>query len=292
MSFAKHFLLFLLSLNLLLPLAAQSLETMFGPLVDSVTDIPEVSEFTVDAERNLLFVNQENGLLYKYFALNHYDSLLSLGGRGNRSEGFLSPSHLSVQNRQTLYLLDESAQTIFLLTPSFRLLESLDFLSLSGLSQGESLYPLSFDVSGIGELFILNQWDNKVYKRNERGETERSFGGLDYGEGSLYEPDHLQVSDDNLVFVSERKGDQFKVFDLYGRYRFRVTPDCSFRWDDFVVMSDLLICWGEEKLYWQQLSTGKNAELSVPGLQSLALDRDFLYLLKENTVHLYRLSDK
>ncbi|MEL6843983.1 MAG: hypothetical protein AAFP02_12305, partial [Bacteroidota bacterium] len=72
MSLAQHLLFFFLNLCLISSLSAQSLETMFGPLVDSVDNIPEVSEFTVDAERNLLFVNQENGLLYKYYALNDY----------------------------------------------------------------------------------------------------------------------------------------------------------------------------------------------------------------------------
>ncbi len=272
---------------------AQNIEDYFGQAVDSITDLPDCNEFTVDAERNLLFVDSEKGILYKYFALNHYDSLITIGGKGNRSEGFLNPSHLSVQNRQTLYLLDDASQRIVVLSPSFRLLNSVDFLSLSGLdNQSESLYPISFDVSGIGELFILNQWDNKVYKRNDRGQTERSFGGLDYAEGSLYDPDKVQVNEQSQVFVSETKHQRLKVFDLYGRFRFTINTETSFKWDDFVVRGDLLFCWGENKLYWQQLSSGQYGEILVPGINSLALDRENLYLLKENTVHLYRFNDK
>lgn len=285
-----------LSLCLLLSLAfceAQSLESYFGPAIDSIGNLPEITEFTVDAERNLFLVNNENGMLYKYFALADYDSMISIGGRGNREEGFLSPSHLSVQNRQTIYLLDEASQKIVVLSPSFRLLKSVDFLSLSGLdNQSESLYPISFDVSGIGELFILNQWDNKVYKRNEQGQTERSFGGLDYGEGSLYDPEKIRVNEQGQVFVSEQKHQRLKVFDIYGRFRFTLKPQSSFHWSDFTVQGDLLFCWGENHLYWQRLSTSQSGELMIPGLRSLALDREILYLLIENTVHLYRFNDK
>ncbi|MEL7534506.1 MAG: hypothetical protein AAFN10_24580, partial [Bacteroidota bacterium] len=67
-------------------------------------------------------MDSEQGILYKYFALSDYDSLITIGGKGNRSEGFLNPSHLSVQNRQTLYLLDDASQRIILLSPNFRLL--------------------------------------------------------------------------------------------------------------------------------------------------------------------------
>ena len=251
---------------------AQNIEDYFGQAVDSITDLPDCNEFTVDAERNLLFVDSEKGILYKYFALNHYDSLITIGGKGNRSEGFLNPSHLSVQNRQTLYLLDDASQRIVVLSPSFRLLNSVDFLSLSGLdNQSESLYPISFDVSGIGELFILNQWDNKVYKRNDRGQTERSFGGLDYAEGSLYDPDKVQVNEQSQVFVSETKHQRLKVFDLYGRFRFTINTETSFKWDDFVVRGDLLFCWGENKLYWQHLSSGQYGQILVRKLTDYGL---------------------
>ncbi|MEL7534505.1 MAG: hypothetical protein AAFN10_24575 [Bacteroidota bacterium] len=102
----------------------------------------------------------------------------------------------------------------------------------------------------------------------------------------------MQVNEQSQVFVSETKHQRIKVFDLYGRFRFTLKPECSFQWEDFVVSGDLLFCWGADKLYWHQLSSGQSGEISVPRINSLALDRENLYLLKENTVHLYRFNDK
>jgi hypothetical protein len=252
--------------------------------------LPDCQQLAIDGERNLFLLDLNQNRLYKYFALTNYDSAISLGGRGNREEGFLQAQKISVQNRQTLYLLDEGSQRILLFSINLRLLESLDLLTFSGQSApSESLYPLSFDVSGIGEMFVLNQWDNKVYKFNAFGAFERSFGGLDFGEGSLYQADDLQVNAQNLVFVSDTSAQQFKVFDLFGQFRYTVQPPTPFRWQAFQLSGNYLLCWNASWLFVQNLNSQKDWLFPVKGLRSATLDREFLYLLQENRVTLHPL---
>ncbi len=271
-------------------LPAQGLDQLLGPPVLTLSALPPCQLMAVDGERNLLLLDAETNKLYKFFALTGYDSSISIGGKGNRDEGLLQATKLSVYNRQTLYVLDEGSQRLLLFSPNFRLLESIDLLTFSGQAgPGESLYPISFEVSGIGELFLLNQWDNKVYKFSPGGTLERVFGGLDYGEGSLYEPIDLQVTPQNLIFVSDTSAQEFKVFDLFGRYRYAVRPKVAFRWQYFLLEADYLLCWNNAALYFQHLPSKKSWQVAIPGLQAAALDREFLYLLQENRVHLYRL---
>lgn len=285
-----YLILLLGGLVSLSPASAQT--TDLGEPIQVLSDLPPCDQLTVDGERNLLLLDRENSKLYKYFALTAYDSLISLGGKGNRAEGLLSATKMSAHNRQALFVLDEGSQRLLLLNPNFRLLESLDWLTFSGLDQGASLYPASFEVSGIGELFLLNQWDNKIYKFSPEGSLELSFGGLDYGAGSLYDPVDIQANAQNLVYVSDTTAQHFQVFDLFGRYRFQYQPETPFRWQQFTLEGNYLLCWNHLQLYLEHLPSKKSWVFQTPGLLSAVLDREFLYLLQENRVHLYRLAGK
>lgn len=269
-------------------------DSLFLDRLHKLDSFPKANRLLVDEEGNYIFLQTEESRLHKYIALSEFDSAIHIGGRANRAEGFLNPVEIRLQGRQVLYVLDEVERRIILLNTNFKIIDDLNLINLesgfAGSELPEEIMPSHFDVSPIGELYLLNQLDNKVYKLNAFGELEASFGGLDYGEGSLYEPVWLQVDQSNLVYVADTSQQSIKVFDNYGVYRYSLNPKVPRRWQRFVVQNGLLLLFDPQSVHILSLKNMKGKsfypQLSAP-IIDLFLQGDFLYLLTENTVHLY-----
>ncbi|RMG69816.1 MAG: hypothetical protein D6722_09540 [Bacteroidetes bacterium] len=288
----NHWLLVWLLLGVGLPARAQRVDTLPAP--SRVVPVAAgVDRMIVDGESNILLLDQENSRLYKYLASTGYDSVLTIGGKANRIEGFLHPVEMVARNRQTLFLLDDIQRRLFMLNPNLRVGESVDFADFRPGGRpwtGEEVYPVSFDVAPGGEMFVLNQLNNRVLKINLFGEVETTFGGLDYGEGALYDPVAVLVDDRNYVYVVDTLAQQLTVFDLFGVYRYTLRPEAAFSWSRVRIVDRQALCFSAEAIHRLPLAGGKARQWVVPAghqLRDLAASRDFLFLLLENAVHLY-----
>jgi hypothetical protein len=254
-------------------------------------------QMEVDPEGNILLLDVEKGLLLKYLATTHFDSSISVGGKSSRQEGFLRPIQLAQKNRQTLYVLDDALKRISLLNINFKVIQEMNFLDfesdLQQIGKDLRIYPIDFDINPAGEIFLLNDFDNSIIKINAFGEIEVTFAGLDYGEGSLYDPTQLQTSESRFVFVSDTSLQRLQVYDSFGVFRYAHQPSSSFRWGKFRLSQQKLFCFSPTQLYVEQLASGKVRQYHLPtGLRllDLAVVGETIYLLWENEVHLYRFS--
>lgn len=251
----------------------------------------------IDTEGNIILLDREQGQIYKYLYISDFDSSITIGGKSHRNEGFLNPVKLSVKNRQNLYVLDDVARRVILLNTNFKVSGEINFLTLN--TQGtnafgeDEIYPVNFDTSVDGTLFILNQLDNKIYVINPFGELVNTFGGLDYGAGALSQPVDIQVNDKNFVFVSDTVEQEIKVFDNFGIFRTTMIPGAGFRWDGFSISKNYLICFDKTQIFLKNLVSGKGIRFQTGkqvNLNDIKLKGDYLYLLLENEVHLYPLT--
>ncbi|MEZ4826317.1 MAG: 6-bladed beta-propeller [Bacteroidia bacterium] len=250
----------------------------------------------VDNEGNILLIDTDKSQVVKILQTTAYDSSIVIGGKSHRNEGFLHPVKISVKNRQNLYLLDDVSRKILLLNTNFKVAGEINFLTpppdVNGSFGGESdIYPVSFDVSMDGTLFVLNQFDNKVYVFYPSGKFQLSFGGLDYGSGALLHPVDIQVNEKNYVFVSDTATGQILIFDNFGVFRTKRKPQTAFAWKNFHLSGNSLICFDSGHIYLENLVTGKNHSLTLPPDQTLTdlkLKGEYLYLLQKNAINLYR----
>ena len=273
------------------PLHAQPLDSLFAHPALTLNGLPQCNQMEVDSEGNIYLLDTQNSRLFKYIAQASYDSLITLGGKSVREEGLIQPIKFSGRNRQNLYVLDEASRRILLLSPNFRVNEAIDFTKLNyafELQQNsEDIYPVSFDVNPAGEIFVLNQWDNKIYKLLP-GEITLAFGGTDFGEGALWNPLDIQISSDNLIWVQD--GQQLKVYDAFGHYKYTLDPKVPFDWHRFQLQAPYLLCFNEQQLFVRHLTTHQtllhsfNKEVS---LQDVQLTRTSIYLLFRNSLVLY-----
>ncbi len=221
--------------------------------------LPAANQLELDSEGNVFLLDTEGGKCYKYLALADFDSLISLGGRSNRNEGLLHPRRLVIRNRQNLYVLDDVQRRILHLNPNLGLLGQLDFQQVEDPQQGiEEMFPVDFGLSSAGEYFLLNQFDNKVYKLNLFGEVETVFGGPDYGEGSFYEPGQLAVTANNKVFVSDTVAQELLVYNYFGIFSYRHLPEAPFYWQRFRLEGETLLLLSQRQLFLQHLPSGRS----------------------------------
>lgn len=262
-----------------------------------ISGIPSAADIAVDGERNIYLLEEQGNRLHKLLAIANYDSVVTIGGKSHREEGMLHPIKIVVPNRQQLYVLDEGNARLLLFNTNLKLVKQIDFNQRDDnwqwLSEGEEVFPQTFTVGPTGDLFILNRFNNKVLKINTFGEWELSFGGTDYGEGALFAPIDVAVNRDKLVMVSDTAAQAIFVYNLFGIFQYQLHPEMPFRWREFQLIGPFLICHNAHHLYIEHLASGKSthfplAHASAGHLLDVELGQEFIYLLFENAIHLYR----
>ena len=240
-------------------------------------------------------LEEQAGRLHKFFINTDYDSAISIGGKSGRQEGFLHLAGASARNRQHIYVLDDLARRVVLLSTDFQIVGEMDFFSPKtapgAFIPADEIYPKAFDTSISGETYVLNQIDNRVYKLDLAGEVRQRFGGLDYGQGSLLNPAGIALSDDNDVWVSDTLAQAFYVYDYFGVFRYRKSATAGFRWRDFSLYGSLLVYWNSREVCFEHLPSGKKREYVFPGpalIRDVKLHKDFIYLLLEKEIRMYR----
>jgi hypothetical protein len=250
-----------------------------------------VTDIETDAEGNLFMLSPSGAMVYKALKAFGYDSLAMVGGRSARQEGLLYPTKIAAKNRQNLYLLDEGQRRIALFNTNLRLSGEVRFTEIRGAASTDfsDFLPQSFDVGPAGELFLLNQIDNRILKINAFGEFETEFGGLDYGSGSLTAPVELVVNDKSYVFVSDTLEGRITVFDLFGIYRFTLTPACN--WKRLALAGNQLMLFNSESIWQYDPASGALRAWTVPPdggkIRDLAVGAEMLFVLRENGVFLH-----
>lgn len=258
-------------------------------------EMPKADQLAIDSEGNLILLNRDLSCLYKYFVMTDFDSSIVVGGKSHRSEGFLHPVKISAGNRQLIYLLDDVKRKLLLLNTNLKVVEEIDFLDLGPnadrLTEGVPIFPMSFDVAPTGAIFVLSQEDNKIYKFDIFGNLESQFAGLDYGEGALYQPSQLMITDKIEILLSDLETAELKVYDLYGNYKFSIQPKVDFEWDRFALFGQNLILFNDHQLYFEQFNRDEHFQIELDpdkALIDIQLTPYYIYLLYENEVHLYR----
>lgn len=274
--------------------AQHTLASIFAAPTLSVEGIPDgVTDLEVDQEGNLYLLRPSQHRLIKRFKASGYDSSQTIGGKGIGDEGFNFPTQICVQNRQSVFLLDYMNRRLVQFNTNLRVIDDVSFLTLdSDLADQEdaTLWPISFCVGPTGEFFLLNQDDLRIYKLTSGGQLERAFAGLDYGQGSIKEPNALAINDGSVVFAIDTTNQETHLYDLYGTYLYRLAPTMPFRWHHVVPFEGAVLFLGQHGIFYYDLRTKEGDDVILEGqprILDVAVGRDFLYVLFENRVDLY-----
>lgn len=194
----------------------------------------EATHLAVDEERNIVLLDAAHNRVYRYLRFFSYDSVMAMGGPGVQGEGFNQPGNLRVPNRNTIMLLDYNNRRLVLLNTNLRVIRDHDFeeqaVPTAETSVPIFLFPLAFDLGPVGEWFVLNNDDYRIYKYDQYGRFENVFGGSNYGEGRLLNPTDLRTNRDNLLYLTDTLHRTIVVYDNYGVYQYTLQPQLPFAW--------------------------------------------------------------
>jgi len=261
------------------------------PIEGRMTDIE------LDEEGNIYLLEPSKHKLHKWFADRGYDSTLTIGGKGVSGEGLNKPSQIRVTNRQAVYCLDLMNRRLLVLNTNLKIVKEVNFLTLEQNNrmgdQGNQIWPIGFEVAPTGDLFLLNQEDNKILKVDVFGRLQTAFGGLDYGEGSLPDPNEILMNEQNLLFVTDTVAQEIKVFDLFGIYKYTIKPNPDFRFQGIAVMGNNLLLYNAVDIILYNIMTQRERRIQVQTRGGRIIDVDIshriLAILTENEVILYQI---
>lgn len=253
-----------------------------------------VEKLEADTEGNVLLLAPGKHKIHKLLRSTGYDSTITIGGKGIEEEGFNYPTKLVVPNRQSVFVLDFYNRRIVKLNINLKVIREINFLTLAGQVTDDDvteLFPFSFTIGPTGELYLFNQDDYKVYKFTTDGRLQRSFAGMDYGMGSVVEPCDIHTNSETNVFVVDCEDQSVLVYDLYGVFLYKIPVPVPFVWNSAKVRGQTILYHSNRDLFFYNTFT-KNLGphlTSDEKLLDIAVNGDYLFVLTENRVNLYRL---
>jgi hypothetical protein len=229
----------------------------------------EATHLAIDEERNVILLDAPHNRVYKYLRFFSYDSVMAMGGPGVQGEGFSQPLNLRVPNRNTIMLLDYNNRRLVLLNTNLRVIRDHDFEE-QAVPTAESaapvfLFPLAFDVGPVGEWFVLNNDDYRIYKYDQYGRFENVFGGSNYGDGRLLSPTDVRTNRDNLLYMPDTLHRTIVVYDNYGVYQYSLQPQLPFAWRQLRPWPPALVLFDSTQL---ALYDPRSQTVSVPDMRA------------------------
>jgi len=148
---------------------------------------------------------------------HHGKYIYTIGGFGWETEQFDRPLDVSVKTGLDVFIADYNNERIERYDKNLNYISS--FTSDQSLSPSLQFgFPASVEISKHGELFICDNENDRILKLNFSGEPLLSFGDFNWGEGQLELPTKLEVTSNDLVYVSDQGANDIVVYDYYGNY--------------------------------------------------------------------------
>jgi DNA-binding beta-propeller fold protein YncE len=184
-----------------------------GPVAGLSLSDPQA--LSIDGEGNVLVADTGNHRLLKFDSRGLLQ--FTAGGFGWEKEQFDRPLDVTMKTGLDLYVADYNNERIERYDRELNYIASLysDESSQPSLQFG---FPTGVDISRHSELFICDNENNRILKLDAFGEPALSFGDYNWGDGQLEHPVKLEVTDRDLIYVSDQGSDQIVIFDYHGNY--------------------------------------------------------------------------
>ncbi|MCZ6820249.1 MAG: NHL repeat-containing protein [Calditrichaeota bacterium] len=169
----------------------------------------------VDAKGQVFVLDTGNNRILKFDRNGKF--IYAVGGFGWEEEQFDQPRDISVKLLLDVFVADYNNERVERYDKDLNYLSSYDSDDTLP-SELQFGFPTGIDISRHGELFVCDSENDRVLKLNSSGEPVLSFGDFNWGEGQLREPGKIEVTPEDVVYVTDREANDVVVFDYYGTY--------------------------------------------------------------------------
>jgi hypothetical protein len=271
----------------------------FAQTVDSVL----VEEYSVGSfHRATRIVAGTQGILYVIDADNNtllqftdiQSASKTIGGFGWSPGSFDKPTGVATDG-VNVYVSDYGNHRIQRFDRNLNYISSLSTRDTSDVAS-QFGYPLDVSVSELGDMFVIDGENLRITKFNPNNYFERSFGGINSGEGKLQNPIKI-IATNSRIFVGERS--RIAVFDNFGNYLGSIGKGSVSDLNGFVPMTGGFLLASSDTLWWfshegaflrctpiSSLITGER----IDRIQDIACIGSRLFILSPQRIHVFKMS--
>ena len=158
-----------------------------------------------------------------FFGLNQrsYSYSHSLGRLEMSGTGFRSPVDFAISPEGVAYVLNRSYEkrpdgvhvTMMTLDEEY-----ISEFSSYGEALGQLVWPTSIALDSQGNVYVTDEWLNRITIFDKDGELLGSWGKFGSGDGELDRPAGIAISADGVLFVTDSRNHRVQQFSADGRF--------------------------------------------------------------------------
>ena len=254
------------------------------PMVYSTAQEPAIEgdRLDVDIYGNIFVLDAERNTLRQY--TREQKLVREVGGPGWQDAQFDRPKGIWARNGIDIFVADFGNHRIQRFDRTLSFVSSLSTRSSDNPDERFG-YPTDVAISRLGELFICDGENSRMVKVNRLSQVERTFGGFGAGEGSLRNPERVEIGPGDNLYVQD--GDRIVEFDAFGNFVENLSagvfkkPSCLFADPNGIVVVDdtTLYCFDSHNRPEAVLSLPRLLGGPVKEIRSIALSIGNLYIL-------------
>lgn len=259
----------------------------------------EGSQLQVDIEGNLYLLSEGASGVMGLNASDGYQTARLLSGLNPGYDRILAIHQFQVINKHRIYLFDSLSQSLWLYSSSNAPLGEISFArgenpTSMSVTPSSPFYPGGFWANQLGEVYVLNTYDQQILKFDPKGHELLAFGGTTFGGGSLTNVIDLTGDHQGNLWVWDQGDQRIKLFDPWGNFihPMEITPG----WVPPLRLGGshfaLLDTTGQQFSIWEieQADQRLMGSWTFEGLhlKDVYFNQQFLYLLFQNEVRVYK----
>ena len=156
------------------------------------------------------------GLKERTFSYSH-----SVGRNEFVGTGFRNPVDMAIGNDDVSYIVNRSYENrkdgIRICVVTLEEEYITEFASF-GERDGQLVWPTAIALDGEKNVYIADEWQNRISVFNKDGEFLRKWGTAGSGDGELDRPAGMAISSDGTMFLTDSRNNRVQKFTLDGDY--------------------------------------------------------------------------
>ena len=174
---------------------------------------------TVDPAGKRLYVVDTHKNQIAVLDLESGDVVMTIGKRGREEGEFNFPSHIAVDPKGNLYVVDTMNGRVQVFDPSGRFMRSFGKL---GDGPGMFARPKGIALDSEGHIYVIDAAFNNVQIFNSEGQILMAFGGFGEGRGQQILPAGLSIDSEDRIYLIDQWNARVNVYEYMGeKYKAR-----------------------------------------------------------------------
>jgi len=171
------------------------------------------SGLVIDESHNKLYITDTHNHHINVFELDTLKFIKAIGRRGSEEGEFNFPSHIAVDEKGKLYVVDTMNGRVQIFDHEGRFLRAFGQF---GDAPGMFARPKGVGVDSEGHIYVVDSAFNNVQIFNDEGQVLLAFAGYGGGRGQMVLPAGMAIDDEDFIYVVDSWNRRVLVFEYLG----------------------------------------------------------------------------